>query len=378
MNLREIPLFDHHCHPLRREAGPLDASAFRLHFTESRDPAMADHVATSVVYRRALRDLAGVLGCEPDEAALLKARSRLTPETLDRLYFGAAGISALLVDTGYGGPTSHSLEEMRALVSGEVREVLRLETLAEELITETKSFNDFEESYRQRLRNARERGFAAFKSIAAYRGGLENRSRTRAEAAAAYSPLKEGVRRQGAIRLESRALLEFLLRIAMEAAAAQELPVQFHTGFGDDDADLRLANPLHLRSLFQDPALRGAPVVLLHCYPFCREAGYLASLYANAYVDLSLTIPLTAHGGTRAILAALELAPISKLLLATDASRIPELFYLGALYARRGLSSALAYLHARSWLTTRDAEDAARNILHDNAARLYAAVRGRN
>src|SRR5205085_3914199 len=154
-------------------------------------------------------------------------------------------------------------------------------------------------------------------------------------------------------------LLEYLLRIGLEAAAAQELPVQFHTGFGDDDADLRLANPLHLRPLFQDPALRAAPLVLLHCYPFCREAGTLASLYANVYVDLSLAIPLTAHGGAGAILAALEQAPTSKLLLATDASRIPELFYLGALYARESLATALEHLRECGWLSAAEAEEAA-------------------
>src|SRR5207237_2601333 len=141
-------------------------------------------------------------------------------------------------------------------------------------------------------------------------------------------------------------------------------------------ADLRLANPLHLRPLLQDPSVRGVPIVLLHCYPFCREAGYLASLYANVYVDLSLTIPLTAHGGAWAIMAALEQAPASKLLLATDASRIPELFYLGALYARRSLAVALTHLHSRGWLTQAEIQDAARRALYENAARLYGSTPG--
>ena len=64
--------------------------------------------------------------------------------------------------------------------------------------------------------------------------------------------------------------------------------------------------------------------------PASGEAGSLAGLYSHVYADLSLTIPFTAHGGVPAILAALEQAPTSKLLLATDATSIPELFYLGA------------------------------------------------
>ena len=87
------------------------------------------------------------------------------------------------------------------------------------------------------------------------------------------------------------------------------MPVQFHTGFGDDDADLRTANPLLLRPLLQDTTLRNVPFVLLHTYPYCREAGYLASIYPNVFIDLSLTIPFTAHGGAEAVCATLETRP---------------------------------------------------------------------
>src|SRR5262249_54080037 len=117
-----------------------------------------------------------------------------------------------------------------------------------------------------------------------------------AEAAAEFPAVKARARRGQWARLEERPLLEYLLRVALEIAAGQGLPVQFHTGFGDDDADLRSANPLHLRPLLQDEALRGAPIVLLHTFPYSREAGYLAGIYSHVYVDLSLTIPFTAHG----------------------------------------------------------------------------------
>src|SRR5207245_2125983 len=135
--------------------------------------------------------------------------------------------------------------------------------------------------------------------------------------------------------------------------------------------DLRAANPLHLRPMLQDAALRGASFVLLHTFPFSREAGYLAALYHHVHVDLSLTIPFTAHGGAAAIRTALEQAPTSKLLLATDAFSLPELFYLGALYARRSLSTALDQLQAEGWLTAGQAEQAARQMLNDNAASVY-------
>jgi predicted TIM-barrel fold metal-dependent hydrolase len=276
-----------------------------------------------------------------------------------------------LIDTGFRGAENYRLSEQRAFLPCAIHEVLRLETLAEQLIGETESFAQLEEAYRAALADVRSRGVVALKSIAAYRGGLPVEPRPRAEAAAEYPALRARARRDGGVRLGERPLLEYLLRVALEAAAAQELPVQFHTGFGDDDVDLRAANPLHLRPLLQDKALRGAAFVLLHTFPFSREAGYLAGIYGNVYVDLSLTIPFTAHGGVHAIRAALEQAPTSKLLLATDAFSIPELFYLGALYARESLAAALQQLRTEGWLGADQAEQAARQILYDNAAAVY-------
>ena len=113
------------------------------------------------------------------------------------------------------------------------------------------------------------------------------------------------------------------------------------------------------------------PFVLLHCYPFVREAGYLAALYANVFVDVSLTVPLTAHGSIAAFSHALELAPISKLMFATDAHSLPELFFVGALHGRRALARALDRIVADDYLTAAQAADAAEAVLWRNAASLY-------
>ena len=60
------------------------------------------------------------------------------------------------------------------------------------------------------------------------------------------------------------------------------MPVQIHTGFGDADLDLREANPLHLRPLLESGRYANVPFVLLHAsYPYVRELGYLAAIYAN-------------------------------------------------------------------------------------------------
>ena len=78
-------------------------------------------------------------------------------------------------------------------------------------------------------------------------------------------------------RLTSKPLLDYIFGIAAEWCATHDLPLHLHTGFGDRDVDLRLANPLHLRPLLESGRLGQSPLVLLHAsYPYAREAAYLA------------------------------------------------------------------------------------------------------
>jgi predicted TIM-barrel fold metal-dependent hydrolase len=168
-------------------------------------------------------------------------------------------------------------------------------------------------------------------------------------------------------------LLDTLLHIAFAEAARQELPVQFHTGYGDTDADLRLANPLHLRAVLETPRYRGMPVVLLHaCYPFTREGGYLAAVYEHVYLDLSYGIPFLSHDEMASFTrAALGVAPYTKLLYSSDAVGVPELHWLSAISARRVLGEALGECVARNELSAAEAETVGAALLRENAVRLY-------
>jgi uncharacterized protein len=122
---------------------------------------------------------------------------------------------------------------------------------------------------------------------------------------------------------------------------------------------------LHLRPFLE----RGfdAPLVLLHAsYPYTREAAYLASVYPNVYVDLSLVSPLLAGPAlTRALEDLLGQAPVTRLLYGSDAWGIPDWLWLAARSTRQALADALG------WLPSAEATWAGRRILHDNAADLY-------
>ena len=82
------------------------------------------------------------------------------------------------------------------------------------------------------------------------------------------------------------------------------------------------------------------PVVLLHSsYPFTREAGYLATMYKNVYLDIGLAFPVLSKDGQKSVVKqCLELVPGNKLLWSTDGHRFPETFALANMQMREVLS----------------------------------------
>ena len=163
--------------------------------------------------------------------------------------------------------------------------------------------------------------------------------------------------------------MSFFVASALDATA-RRVPLQVHTGLGDADLVATKADPLYLQSHIEG-MLREVPVVLLHSYPYVRQAGYLASIYPNVYLDLSLAITLVPHRGAELVLEALELSPATKLLFATDASRLPEVFFLATRWWRAALADALGRLVDDDFLDIDEAVDWAGLILAGNARRLY-------
>ena len=106
--------------------------------------------------------------------------------------------------------------------------------------------------------------------------------------------------------------------------------------------------------------------MLLHCYPFVRQAGWLAHVYGNVFFDVSLTIPHVWRAAEM-VREALELAPVSKLLYASDAARTPELYFLAAtrLARRAGRGARRGARAGRGRAAPRGA------ILRENALALY-------
>jgi predicted TIM-barrel fold metal-dependent hydrolase len=332
----------------------------------------ARHVPETMFFRWAIKELAGRLDCEPTAEAVLAAREKMPPEVFASRLLREANVTALLVDYGYQTGETWSHAEHAARLPARVLPVLRLETFAQELVLRHDRFETFVDAFVAGVEGARAGGCVALKSIIAYRTGLAVHPTTAGEAGAAFAPVREQAKRDGRIRLAVKPLNDYLLIRALEIAARQSLPVQFHTGFGDPDVDLLGANPLHLRPLLERDAYRTVAFVLLHAsYPYVRELGYLASIYRNVYADFGLANPHGAAEIPSVLRQLLGLAPTSKVLYSSDASAIPELFWLAARWGRRALGVVLDELMGLGALAPTEAMGVARQILGGNAANLY-------
>lgn len=203
----------------------------------------------------------------------------------------------------------------------------------------------------------------AAKTVAAYRCGLDIDWSRPSDAAVGRAAERSAG--SPTVRVDDPTIIAF----GVHAAADAGLPVQIHVGLGDRDLDLRTADPLLLVPLLQ--AVRTVPIVLLHCYPYHRAAGYLAQAFGHVYLDVGLAINHLGVRSVELVAESLELAPFAKQLYSSDACGPPELHLLGAVLWRRGMARTLGrWVREGDW-SAADAARVARMIGSDTARRVY-------
>jgi hypothetical protein len=360
--IAEIAAIDHHAHLLARGDAPYGLADV---LTESRDLAQLDLAREHPARHRALRELSDVLGIEPTEEALAAAR-RDDPDGHARTLLEQCHLRAMFVDDGLRLPGTMSFAEHAELVGCPVRRIVRIETEAEAASAGWPPLAECRARFQRAVSDALAAGAVGLKTIAAYRGGLDLPPPSVTAGTTAY----DSWRRSGKSRLADASLVSLFVADALEAAGS-DVPLQVHTGLGDSDQMLRQADPALLQPQIDRGMLARNPVVLLHCYPFVRHAGYLASIYANVYLDVSLAVTLVPQRGRDLVAQALELAPATKLLFATDASRLAEMFLLGTRWWRESLSRTLADLVEDGFADEARALRWADLVLAGNARRVY-------
>jgi predicted TIM-barrel fold metal-dependent hydrolase len=308
---------------------------------------------------------APVLDLEPHVPAdeYVDRRRDLGAAEVNRRLMRATGIDTFVVDTGLTPELITSPAELADLAGASGHhEVIRLEAVAQEVLAE--GTDDFAGEVTDRLRSS---GGVAFKSIAAYRVGLglPDAKPSADELASALSDVRPGP--DGAYRIAQPVVNAWLAWTAIEIGR----PLQFHVGYGDNDVDLADCDPLRLTAFLRATEEHGVPVLLLHNYPFHRNAAYLAQVFDHAFMDVGLATHNAGALSDAMLRESLELVPFGKLLFSSDAYGLAELYHLAALLFRRNLARVLGSLVDAHEMGAGDAAYVAGLVARDNARRVY-------
>lgn len=365
-------LIDHHCHGVVNT--DLDLAGFERLISESYDPPPPGTSRFDSPLGLAVRRwCAPVLGLGPFASPedYVARRAELGAEEVARSFLGEAGLGALLIDTGYRSDELHDLQAMRELAAVPVHEIVRLEAVAEAVAASGVDASRYPSAYRDALEETSGKA-VGLKTIVAYRGGFsfDPEAPDDAEAVRAAGPFLEAAA-SGRARLADPVLLRFGIWSGARLARERGLPIQFHTGWGDADLELHRSNPTLLTGLIREFDRLGVNMVFLHCYPFHRDAAYLASVYGNVYFDVGSALHYHGPSSTGLLAEAMEVAPFSKLLFSSDAFGLAEQYHLGAMLFRRALWEVLDGWIDADHCDVPTASRIAEGIARGNALRIY-------
>lgn len=400
--VRTCPAIDNHAHnlflPSEQEAHSLLGAT-----TEAQEDAQED-AFTSLPHFKAVRQLRELYGCNRDAGwtKLMEKRHELLindRESLLKTCF--QGIHTILMDDGLDSSTVHPYDWHDQFTLNRTRRIVRIETVAANIMREMHregrlpiglaiaDDEECEEAWVTFLgvfeaalaAYIRDPEVAGFKSVICYRTGLDVNITDEVHiATTGLDSFKGGFLPKcikNDFRICQKGLNDCILISACRllTAGLEETgigkPLQFHTGLGDSDISLLRSDPSYLQPLIRQ--FSAVKIVLLHSsYPYTRQAGYLATVYKNVYLDLGEVFPQVSRDGQENIIRqSMEITPLSKLLYSTDAHHFGEVYWLANKQFRHAFEKVLVDYVKNDDLTVQQAIDAAKDIYFNNSQRIY-------
>ncbi|KUI74402.1 Protein fluG [Cytospora mali] len=388
--IRKCPIVDNHAHPLLKPDALAKHPLLSITTEASGDAIHAAH--TSLSHLRGIKQLAHVLDCAQTwEAVVAAIEQRRIVDYEDWISECLDGIETVLVDDGLDNVDDvYDYAWHNSFTRSACKRIVRIETVAGRIIHKhavgfkdsaedpdgvfDRVLEEFDAAIREAIADPEVVGF---KSVICYRTGLDIPAA--ADITLARTFFKEIVTNytgQGeTTRIDHPGINDLVVHRAAalisEIPGRQKKPIQFHTGLGDNDITLTKSSPAHLQEFIR--TYPTVPIVLLHAsYPFMRELGYLATVYANVYADVGEIFPFVSQDGqAAAIRQILELCPWSKIIWSTDGHWFPETYILAILQIREVLESVLCDYVRKGAISWKGAIELARDILFRNSNKLY-------
>lgn len=400
--VRSYPAIDNHAHNLLLPSHE-DSYSFLSATTEATGDALHD-TPRSLPHLRMVRQLRELYGCDKSagwEDLMVKRQELLAADHDHLLRKCFEGIHTILMDDGLDAETVRSYEWHDQFVQSRTFRIVRIETVAADILRGMhesgrlhigQAIDDedycaevwiaFLGAFETAIANCiRDDEVVGFKSVICYRTGLDVMVAPDVEVATEGLDAFRDDYIPGCVeedfRVQSKGLNDCLLisTCRLLTAGLEQTgfakPLQFHTGLGDNDISLLRSNPAHLQPLIEKfPEVQ---FILLHSsYPYTRQAGYLATVFKNVFLDLGEVFPMVSRDGQEVIIRqAMELTPMSKLLYSTDAHHWAEVYWLADKQFRQAFEKVLIDYVKNEDLTIQQAMDAARDIYFYNSSKVY-------
>lgn len=349
LDLEALPVIDGHCHPFEEKHRQLTVRRLAGLLSMAPSERGGELAVWNFPVALMVGNLAALLGCPNEPEAVVEARNARAAElgTYVKDLFADANIRCLLFDRGFPRARGPGVLLPDDTLPVALREICRAEALfagyeegKDALIfpgAPNLDFAVFLQRFESEIVSGVEGGRAvAIKTVMAYYTGLAVRPVPYDDAKRAYDACLAGDRSR------EKEVRDYLFVLLAETAARLQVPLQVHTGHTGVRRPWPEANPILLQGVLADERCKKTTFVLLHAgYPFATEAGYLAAIFPNVYVDVSMMVPFASVGIEHRLVELMGIAPFEKVVYGSDGFGIPEINWLAAKLAKKALGTVL-------------------------------------
>lgn len=277
------------------------------------------------------------------------------------------GLTDIIIDTGW--PENKSEEKNWSLPEFiPIHKLVRIEDAWLMALEGRKSLDAVMDGLSQTLAELKRSTvrFAGWKSVVAYNTGLDIGHRPIRNITNA---LRSFVTRPN--QAIPKELADWLFLMTAKEISRMGDVLQLHTGFGAQMSCPNKTNPSNLIPILADDDIRSLKVVLLHSgWPFTRQAGWMARMFQNVYVDLSMISLYHPLEYTDILRELWYISPNEKLMYGSDAFTTPENYVLAVWQAKASLCKLGTEL-LQFGLDKEEIETGFRSFLSCNCRKLY-------